>query len=95
MPKSFRPSAAPKPTTLQPSATVSQAPAKPKTDVPESRPPPLETAPVPKSTPWPGAGKCQVTILKTEIGYSHQIIWTMKTKMNIGMQLLSLALGPL
>ena len=27
--------------------------------------------------------KCQVTFLKTEIGYSHQIIWTMKIKMNI------------
>ena len=29
--------------------------------------------------------KCQVTFLKKEIGYSHQIIWTMKIKMNIRM----------
>ena len=29
--------------------------------------------------------KCQVTFLKIEIGYSHKIIWTMKTKMNIRM----------
>ena len=55
--KRFRPSAAPKPTTAQPIATVSQAPAKPKTDVPENRPPPLENVPVHESTPWPGAGK--------------------------------------
>ena len=38
-PKRFRPSAAPKPTTMQPPATVSQAPVKPKTDAPENRPP--------------------------------------------------------
>ena len=55
MPKRF--SAATKPTTMQPPVTVSQAPAKPKTDVPENRPPSLENAPVCKSTPWPGAGK--------------------------------------
>ena len=42
---------------MQPPATVSQAPAKPKTDVPENRPPLLENAPVCESTPWPGAGK--------------------------------------
>ena len=35
-PKRFRPSAASKPTTMQPPATVSEAPAKSKTDVPES-----------------------------------------------------------
>ena len=56
-PKRFRPSAAPKPTTMQPPATVSKAPAKPKTDVPENRPPPSENVPVCKSTPWPGTGK--------------------------------------
>ena len=38
--------------------------------------------------------KCQVTFLKTEIGYSHQIIWTMKIKMNIRTWLVSLTLGP-
>ena len=32
-PKRFRPSAAPKHTAMQPPATVSEAPAKPKTDV--------------------------------------------------------------
>ena len=59
VPKRFRPSAAPKPTAVQPPATVSKAPAnvKPKTDVPENRPSPLENVPVCKSTPWPGAGK--------------------------------------
>ena len=58
-PKRFRPSAAPKPTTMHLPATVSKAPAnvKPKTDVPENRPQPLENAPVCKSTPWPGVGK--------------------------------------
>ena len=57
VPKRFRPSTAPKSTAMQPPATVSQAPAKPKTDVPDSRPPPLENAPVHESTPWPGTGK--------------------------------------
>ena len=59
MPKRFRPSTAPKPTAVQPPATVSKSPAnvKPKTDVPENRPSPLENVPVCKSTPWPGAGK--------------------------------------
>ena len=57
VPKRFRPSAAPKPTTKQPPATVSQAPAKPKTDVPENRPLPLENAPVCKSAPWSATGK--------------------------------------
>ena len=57
MPKQFRPSAAPKPTAVQPPATVSQAPAKPKTDVPENGPPPVENAPVCENTPWPGTGK--------------------------------------
>ena len=41
VPKRFRPSTTPKPTTVQPPATESQAPVKPKTDVPENRPPPL------------------------------------------------------
>ena len=30
---------------------------KPQTDAPENRPPPLENAPVCKSTPWPGTGR--------------------------------------
>ena len=38
VPKRFRPSTTPKPTAVPPPASVSQAPAKPKTDVPESRP---------------------------------------------------------
>ena len=56
-PKRVRPSAAPKATTTQQPASVSQAPAKPKTDVPENRTPPLENAPVCESTSWPGTGK--------------------------------------
>ena len=49
--KRFRPSAAPKhnETAVQPPVTVPKAP--------ENRPPPLEKAPVCKSTPWPGAGR--------------------------------------
>ena len=47
----FRPSTVPKPTAAQPPAIVSEAPAKPKTDAPENRPPPLENVPVCKSTP--------------------------------------------
>ena len=57
VPNRFRPSTAPKPTTMQPPTTVSQAPASPKTDVPENRPQPLENAAVCKSIPWPRAGK--------------------------------------
>ena len=57
VPKRFRPSTAPRPTAMQPPAFVSEAPAKPKTDVLESRPPPLENVPVCKSTPWPGTGR--------------------------------------
>ena len=38
VPKRFRPSTAPKPTTTQPPATVSQVPVKPKTDAPETDP---------------------------------------------------------
>ena len=41
-----------------PPATVS------KTSTPDKRPPPLEDAPVHKSTPWPEAGKYQGTFLK-------------------------------
>ena len=82
-PKRFRPSTAPKPTATQLPATVSETPAKPKTDVPESRLPPLENVLVHESTPWHGTGRVLVTFLKTEIGYFHQIIWTMKIKMNI------------
>ena len=59
VPKRFRLSTAPKPTTMQPPATVSKVPAnvKPKTDIPENRPPPSENVPVHESIPWPGAGK--------------------------------------
>ena len=59
--KRFRPSAAPKPseTATHPPATVSKAlvNVKPQTDTPENRPPPLENAPVCKSTPWLSAGR--------------------------------------
>ena len=53
--KRFRPSTAPKPskTAMHPPATVSKAPinVKLQTDASENRPPPLENAPVCKSTP--------------------------------------------
>ena len=59
--KRFRPNAASKPceAVIHPTVTISKAPfnAKPQADLPENRPPPLEDAPVHKSTPWPGAGK--------------------------------------
>ena len=59
--KWFRPSAAPRPsgTATCPPVTVSKVPAnvKSQTDASENRPPPLEDAPVCKSTPWPRAGK--------------------------------------
>ena len=50
--KRFRPSTAPKPIEIavQPPATVTKVP-----EAPENGPPPLEKAPVCKSTPWPGA----------------------------------------
>ena len=59
-PNRFRPNAVPKPdAAVCPSATVSKAPAnvKPKTDVPENRPPPFESVPICEDTPWPGAEK--------------------------------------
>ena len=66
VPKRFRPSAAPKPTALQLPATVSKAPdnVKPKTDVPENRPPTLENVPVHESTPWPGTRKVSGNLFK-------------------------------
>ena len=52
--KRFRPSTAPKPneTAVQPPVTVSKVP-----EAPENRLPPLQKAPVHKSTLWPGAGR--------------------------------------
>ena len=59
--KRFRPNAASSPSeaAMHPPMTISKAPinAKPQAHVSENRPPPLEDAPVCKSTPWPGAGK--------------------------------------
>ena len=55
VPKKFKPSTAPKPTTMHLPATIAKVPAR--NDVPENRPPPLENVPVCESTPWPGAGK--------------------------------------
>ena len=51
--KRFKPSTTPKPTTT--CLPIPEALPKPKTDVPESRPPPL--VPVCKSTAWPGTGR--------------------------------------
>ena len=53
MPKRFKPSTAPKPTTMH--LPIPEGLPKPKTDVPESRVPPL--VPVCESTPWPGTGR--------------------------------------
>ena len=85
MPKRFGPSTAPNPTTTQAPATVSQATVNPKTDVPENKPPPWRMFQFARALHGLAQEKCQVTFLKTEIGYSHQIIWTMKTKMNTRM----------
>ena len=52
VPKRFRP-ATTKPTTMCP--PLSEAPPKPKNDVPDSQPP--LSVPVCESTPWPGTGK--------------------------------------
>ena len=58
----------PKPneTAMCPPATISKVPVnvKPKTDAPENRCPPLENAPVCKSTPWPGAGRMSGNLFK-------------------------------
>ena len=51
-PKRFRP-ATPKPTTM--CLPLTEAPPKPKNDVPDSQP--LPSVPVHESTPWPGTGK--------------------------------------
>ena len=85
VPKRFRPSTAPKCTTMQLPATISEAPAKPKTDVPESRPPPSENPPVHEGTPWPGAGRVSGNLLKTEIGCSHQNYLDTENKMKTRM----------
>ena len=52
--KRFKPNTAPKPNeiAMQPPVTIPKAPEDPK-----NGPPPLEKAPVCKSTPWPGAGR--------------------------------------
>ena len=59
--KRFRPNTASRPSEVAtcPPMTISKAPinVKPQADASENRPPPLEDAPVCKSTPWPGAGK--------------------------------------
>ena len=59
--KRFRANTAPKPNEAAtcPPETISKAPTniKPQEGTLENRPPPLENAPVCKSTPWPGAGK--------------------------------------
>ena len=65
VPKRFRPITAPKPTTMQLPATLAEAPAKPKTDVPESRPPPLEKFMI--VLHGLAQEECQVTFLRTEI----------------------------
>ena len=66
--KRFRPSMAPKPseTTMHPPVTISKAPinVKLQTDASENRHPPLENAPVCRSTPWPDAGKMSENLFK-------------------------------
>ena len=59
--KRFRPNTASRPseTAMHLPTTNSKAPinVKPQADASENRPPPLESAPVCESTPWPGTGK--------------------------------------
>ena len=59
--KKFRPKTGPKSseTAACPAASISKAlvNVKPQTDAPENRPPPLKSAPVCESTPWPSAGR--------------------------------------
>ena len=64
--KRFRPSE----TAVQPPVNVSKAlvNVKLQTDASENRSPPLEKAPVCKSTPWPGAGGMSGNSLRTETG---------------------------
>ena len=50
---------------MQPPVTVSKAP-----EDPENRPPPLDMAPVQKSTPWLVLEECQGISLRTETGCS-------------------------
>ena len=61
-PKRFRP-AAPRPTTMH--LPIPEAPPKPKTDVPDNRPPP--SVPVHESTPWPGTGKVSGNLFEERI----------------------------
>ena len=66
--KKFRLNTASRPsdTATCPSTTISKAPnnAKPQAYASENRPPPLEDAPVHKSTPWPSAGKMSGNLFK-------------------------------
>ena len=56
--KRFRPSTAPKPSEAAMCSPATNS------KVSENRPPPLEKAPVCKSTPWPGAGKMSGNLFK-------------------------------
>ena len=91
--KRFRPSTAPKSTAVHLPATVSKAPAnvKPKTDVPENRPPPLGNLPVCESTLWPGAGKVSGNLFEDR----NWLLPPNYLDSEIRMQLLSLAQDPL
>ena len=80
-PKKFRP-ATPKPTTA--CLPLPEAPPKPKNDAP------LPSIPALRELHGMAQAKFQVTYLRTEIGCSHQIIWTMakrtRRKMNLKLQ---------
>ena len=66
--KKFRPSTSPKSseTDMCPTATISKAQVNdnPQTEAPENRLPPLESAPVHESTPWPSAGRMSGNLFK-------------------------------
>ena len=70
-PKKFRP-ATPKPTAACP--PLPEAPPKPKNDVPY-----LQYQSM-RALHGLAQARCQVTYLRTEIGCSHQIIWTIAKK---------------
>ena len=92
VPKRFKSSTAPKPTTTCP--PIPEAPPKPKTDVPESRPPPL--VPVLQSTSCHGTGRASGNLFEDRnwLLPPNYLDSENKIIMNIRMQPVSIALGP-
>ena len=84
VPKRFRP-AAPKPTTMH--LPLLEAPHKPKSDVPDSQPPPSVPVPDCESTPWPGTGKMSGNLFEDRNWLLCQTIQTMAMKIKLKMNL--------